>query len=115
MECSSRWHHTSMQENPRNTTIMVVTFIGVRAPSLGGGYVRHLPDMRGRSAMLKFFVLVSTSWFSINHRAQAARRRDNAGLATLEIVIITLGLLLLATALIGVIGAAVRSRMNQIN
>lgn len=65
--------------------------------------------------MLKLFVLISTSWFSINHRARVARRRDNAGLATLEIVIITLGLLLLATGLIAVIGSAVRSRMNQIN
>jgi hypothetical protein len=43
------------------------------------------------------------------------QHRDDAGLATLEIVIIALGLFVLATALVAAITAAVNSRMHSIH
>jgi hypothetical protein len=50
------------------------------------------------------------------HLSPTSRRRprDDAGLSTLEIVVISLGLFLLAGALVAAITVAVNSRMNQI-
>ncbi len=49
-------------------------------------------------------------------KARADRlRKDEAGLGTLETVIIALGLFLLASAAVAVIGNAVTSRTDQIN
>lgn len=50
-----------------------------------------------------------------NGRGRSRRHlRDDAGLSTLEIVVIALGLFLLAGALVAAITVAVNSRMNQI-
>lgn len=40
--------------------------------------------------------------------------RDDAGLATLEVVIIALGLFLIAAIAVGVLTGAIQNRLNQI-
>lgn len=47
-------------------------------------------------------------------RDAAARARSDAGASTLELVILILGLISVATLLVGVLVAAVKSRADQI-
>jgi hypothetical protein len=70
--------------------------------------------------MLRLFVVLHTLGTTTSARARAAHRTDPAagrdrGSVTLEQVIIALGLFLLAVAVIAGIGAAVNSRLSQIN
>lgn len=65
--------------------------------------------------MLQLFAMITSTWFLANHEVEQRRRRHDVGVTTLEIVVIALGLLVLATAAVAVIKGAVDSRLNKIN
>lgn len=71
--------------------------------------------------MLRIYVLVAAAMVAFHSQAITflktradEARKDERGIGTLEMVVIGLGLLLLATAAIAVIKAAVDSRLNNI-
>lgn len=71
--------------------------------------------------MLRIYVLVAAAVVAFQSQATTflktradEARKDERGIGTLEMVVIGLGLLLLATAAIAVIKAAVDSRLNNI-
>ena len=65
--------------------------------------------------MIKLYIARVTAWFCLVHSATTARRREDRGVTTLEIVIIALGLLGVATLAIAAIRSGVQSRVNKIN
>lgn len=73
--------------------------------------------------MIRFYLTLQTLAAALVRRVVAAKttrtappgRPRDAGLSTLEIVVIALGLFLIAGALVAVITGAVNSRLNQIN
>lgn len=70
--------------------------------------------------MIWTYVTLQTLATTLLHRGSdraASRhgpRQREAGVSTLEVVVIALGLFLIATALVAAITVAVNSRMNQI-
>ena len=64
--------------------------------------------------MLRFYVLAAAVVATMFARATAPKSKDEAGIGTLEMVVIGLGLLLLATAAIAVFKGAVDSRLQNI-
>lgn len=63
--------------------------------------------------MLRIYVLLAAFMFMTKERAAEAKK-DERGVTTLELVVIGLGLLLLATAAVAVIKLAVDSRLDSI-
>ncbi|MDP3893632.1 hypothetical protein [Nocardioides sp.] len=64
--------------------------------------------------MIRIYVIITALVVTMTARLRQ-RKQDERGIGTLEYVVIGLGLFLLAGALVGVIVAAVNSRMSQIN
>lgn len=73
--------------------------------------------------MIRFYLTLQTLTGALIRRVVAAKapgtahpgQSRDAGLSTLEIVVIALGLFLIAGVLVAVITGAVNSRLNQIN
>ncbi len=66
--------------------------------------------------MLQLYVTLGSLLLPTRDRVQRRlQHRDDAGLATLEVVLLALGLFLLATAVVAGIGAAVNARLHSIH
>lgn len=67
--------------------------------------------------MIRLFALVATSYYVLQQstlqRLEKARN-DERGMTSLEMVVLGLGLFLMATAVVVVVTAAVKSRTDQI-
>lgn len=63
--------------------------------------------------IINLYAQTTATWAHLQQRLET-RRRDEVGAGALEYVVIALGLLLIATAVIVVIKAAVTSRTDQI-
>lgn len=64
--------------------------------------------------MLKMIVMFTLAMATLKDYANKPKPKDEAGLGTLEMVVIGLGLLVIATAAVAVITGAVNTRLNSI-